>query len=172
MKQKFVMVLIGLLAGLGIHAQSLSPSVIAAGGQVSKGQTIQLEWTVGEAAVQSLVSPEGLITEGFHQPTLLVEEVVISPPKVAGKVTSEQLDITVAPNPVKSTLYFTLTSSLEGTAIVQVVDLWGKTLRQIETSLSFEQGEIDLSNFPAGMYMLYVRKKNGEFIKTFKITKV
>ena len=172
MKRKVFIFLIGLLFTYGGFTQSLSPSVLATDGAVSQGKTISLEWTLGEAAVQTIRSPNGLLTEGFHQPTLMVEDLEINTPQLDTKVHSSELQVTVAPNPVKPILHLTIESDLDETGIVQIVDLWGKTLQEIETNLSFETSDIDLTNFPAGMYMLYLRKKDGAFLKTFKITKV
>ena len=172
MEKKLLIFLIGLLFTTSGFAQTLSPSVLATDGAISHGKTITLEWTLGEAAVQTIRSPDGLLTEGFHQPTILIEDLEVASPNIDTKVHTGELQVTLAPNPVKSILHLSIRSELDETGIVQVVDLWGKTLKQIETNLSFETSDIDLTNLPAGMYMLYLRKQDGTFLKTFKITKV
>lgn len=173
MKRKLLVFFIVSLIGYGGYSQTLSPSVIAAEGGTSKGESIQLEWTLGEAAVQTISSPDGVITEGFHQPSLIVEplepERHVPTPETE---TWENLQIVVAPNPVRSTLKVQVASDEDITAQVQIVDLNGTLLQQFPANLSLDQKDVDLSSYPSGTYLLYFRKKSGELIKTFKITKI
>ena len=101
MKRIFLVLLSFSLSYAGI-AQSLSPSVISSQGEVSEGNSVSLEWTLGEVAIQTIRSPGNVFTEGFHQPLLEVSEVVEE--QVKELLVLEGYDITVAPNPVRSLL--------------------------------------------------------------------
>lgn len=175
MKKKLLLPMIGLgLAYMGV-AQSLSPSVISSSGAVSQGEHIQLEWTLGEPAVQSLRTSDGLITEGFHQPILNVEalEVPENPPDFAmDSVVEGELKITIAPNPVQALLSIQIESDMDQQGIIFLSDLSGKKLQQTDANLLNERLEWDFSPFPSGMYLLSFYTKKGELLKTFKVTKV
>lgn len=175
MKKKSLLTMIGLgLAYLGM-TQSLSHSVISSNGAISQGEHIQLEWTLGEPAVQSIRTSNGLITEGFHQPILNVQALDLpeNPPDVAVETSAnEALKITIAPNPVQSLLSIKIESDLEQQGIIYLSDLAGQRLQQLEASFFNENLEWDFSHFPSGMYLLSFYTKEGALVKTFKVTKV
>lgn len=174
MKKKLFLTVIGLgLMYLGT-TQSLSPSVISSSGTVSQGQDIQLEWTLGEPAVQSLRTTRGLITEGFHQPMLKVEALQL-PEHSQGTAISpairESLEITIAPNPVQSLLSITIRSDLDQQGTIYLSDLTGRQLQRLDTSLYDQTMEWDFSQYPSGLYLLSFYTKDGTRLKTFKVTK-
>ena len=149
-----------------LSAQQLSRSVISPGGTSSKGATITLDWTLGDLAVRSLLTTEGLWTEGFHQPMLSVEEIFDEP------VFYDQVHIQVAPNPVRSFLSVKINSDLKGKAIIDLWDLQGKHLQRVKANLSHEDMEWDMTLFPSAMYTLSFRTEKGELIRTFKVRKI
>lgn len=175
MKKKIFLSVIGLgLACLGM-AQSISQSVISSSGTVSQGEHIQLEWTLGEPAIQSIRTSNGLITEGFHQPMLRVEALdePVNPPDMAfNPTTIEGLQITIAPNPVQSLLSIQIESDVDQQGVIYLSDLAGQRLQQLEASFFDESLEWDFSRFPSGMYLLSFYTNAGELLRTFKVTKV
>jgi hypothetical protein len=157
---------LGLLTFL--QAQQRSPSVLAPGGASAKGAFITLDWTLGELAVRSLSTPGGMLTEGFHQPTLQVEETTTRPAKELGG----QLRLTVAPNPVHSMLSIRIESELEGRTVIDLWDLQGRRLQTVTARLSGEDLEWDMSSLPAAVYSLSFRTEEGGLLRTFMVTKV
>jgi hypothetical protein len=61
-----------LLLSLITHAQTLERQVIASAG-TSVSSTIQLDYTVGEIAIQPITSGSILLTQGFHQPFGIIQ---------------------------------------------------------------------------------------------------
>ena len=162
-----------MLFGLGLfwvgNAQSLSPAVISSQGSISKGNSIQLEWTIGEMATQTIRSPGGLVTEGFHQPLLEVEiqegDKNLSP-------LADDFNISIAPNPVKALLAVDIQTGENQQIYFELLDPAGRRLQLLKAGIPVEGHQIDMSNYPSGMYYLRFTTQEGELIQTFKVSKV
>lgn len=62
-----------LLATMKLSAQSLTTSVLPAGGGTAASDGVQLNWTVGQAVVPATISDgKTVLTQGFQQPELQV----------------------------------------------------------------------------------------------------
>ena len=147
--------IVATLFVFSLHAQKITPTVIANAGNVVKNATHSLEWTLGEFMTETLKNSSGSITQGFHQANLTVVAL--------DEVQIEGLD--VFPNPVSTTL--TIKNQSEEDLKFQISHITGvsvftdKILRGTE-SLNF-------ANYPAGVYILSFENSKG--IKTFKIEK-
>lgn len=64
------LILFALLSsyGLQVDAQSLSPQVIASGGNSLSGGGYTLDFTIGETIITTLSTGNSILTQGFHQP--------------------------------------------------------------------------------------------------------
>ncbi len=141
-------------------AQSLSPEVISTAGGKMQAGSIQLAWTLGETAVTRWTTPQGFVTEGFHQPIL---EVTLLPEYAAPTVR-------IAPNPVQSTLNVQLQVQTKQSLFANLVDVQGRVVIK-RTILQLGNTELDLSNLPSGMYFLNVMPQQGKPIEVFKVVK-
>lgn len=142
------------------QAQSLSPEVISSAGGKMQNSTISLDWTLGETAVARWNTPNGFTTEGFHQPIL---QVTLLPEYASPKVS-------IAPNPVQSTLNVLIKEPFQKTLFGQLVDVQGRVLVQ-RANLTLGNTEFNLSNLAAGVYFLQVLEKNGKTVEAFKVVK-
>lgn len=142
------------------QAQTLSPEVISAAGGKMQSSTISLDWTLGEMAVSRWNTPVGFTTEGFHQPVL---QVTLLPEYSSPK-------ISIAPNPVQSTLNVRVNETPQQTLFAQLVDVQGRVLIQ-RTNLGLGNTELNLSNLPAGTYFLQVLQQSGKTMEAFKVVK-
>ena len=144
-------------------AQTLSPAVIPVAGTSGSTGTIQLDWTLGDVAVQTLRTNSGIMTEGFHQPILWVTELP--------QTLAQQIQMSLAPNPVRSTLRITIGTEGQGNLHLVLTDVSGKPLQQMETPFAIGSRQLDLSGYPAGMYFLSVREENGSLLKSYKVVR-
>jgi len=142
------------------QAQTLSPEVISTAGGKMQSSTISLDWTLGEMAVTRWNTPNGFTTEGFHQPIL---QITLLPEYSSPKVS-------IAPNPVQSTLNVRVSEAPQKTLFAQLVDVQGRILVQ-RTNLGLGNTEFNLSNLPAGTYFLQVSHLTGKTIEAFKVVK-
>jgi Secretion system C-terminal sorting domain len=166
MKKTILLLLSGLgLASVGM-AQRLSPSVLAVSGGTARSQTMTLDWTLGETIVETATTSGRLYTQGFHQPLLQVSE---QPNQVNAEVGYQ---FTVAPNPVASYLTVGITAP-ESTAFqLLLTDMNGRQYDLPIVPESTKSTQIDMTPFPAGMYLLRIGKADGPILKTYKIVKV
>ena len=127
-----------------------------------------LDWTLGELAVSSLETPNGLLTEGFHQPMLRVESTFESP--IQKGETNFQMRI--APNPVTSNLSIRIHSEGEGEGELALWDARGQRLKRAAVDLSLAQQDWDLSGYASGIYTVTLRDEKGALLRSYKISKI
>ena len=159
-----------LLSGLGLAsvgmAQRLSPSVLAVSGGTARSQTMTLDWTLGETVVETATTSGRLYTQGFHQPLLQVSEQANQAKAEAG------YQFTVAPNPVASYLTLGITTP-ESTALqLLLTDMNGRQYELPIVPASTLSTQVDMTLYPAGMYLLRIGKADGPILKTYKIVKI
>lgn len=168
MEKMLFFLALGLIRFGPIAGQALSPSVFSSAGGVDKTPTLSLEWTLGELAVQSFDTKNGLQTEGFHQPMLKVEA-----DRPAKKNELAALyDIQIKPNPVQSFLHVNISSDQTSDIQLKLMDLNGKTLLSQSLTFPFDFSALEMGAYPAGLYLLQFQQKDGYPIKTFKVSKI
>lgn len=104
MRRQCILILIIVSTCIKVNAQNNSPSVIASAGGIAKATTLTLEWTMGEYAVETLVSGDKMYTQGFNQPFLIYAYADKNP------VDQNLHTIEVSPNPVRTILNFKITT--------------------------------------------------------------
>lgn len=174
-----------------VKSQQLNPSVIATQGGISKAAGIVLEWTLGEPFTESLPVSNGLYTQGFHQPMLVVTKMPAATTKPAAdyKVTEAtaktvadhkktvapslitNYKITVAPNPAQSYLIVSMNAPDTKEVILSLIDFTGRIISVKPASGKITNIRVDMTPFIAGIYLLEIRKASGELIQSFKIIK-
>src|SRR5687768_3137944 len=117
--------LLALLLGSSLSSisQEKTPSVISAAGDISKAGNIVLEWTVGEAVVETGTSSSQIYTQGFHQPNLKVQKLDEGNDMTAGSNTFR-----VFPNPVSAIINVQLEKASQTPLLVSLLDVSGKLL--------------------------------------------
>lgn len=166
MKEKLLFLLLLSLFGVTGFSQSLERSVLASDGATSTLGDITLEWTLGELATSTLVTDDGLLTQGFHQPVLSVTRLL----------TYENLEefyaVQVRPNPVSSLLTVDIEAEREEPLSVDLMDLNGKLLKQSKLDFPFQPLQINMSLYPSGLYVVRVRTEEGIPVGMFKVNKL
>lgn len=157
MKKRISLLGLGLLPLLGT-AQSIAPDVLATSGDHFSNATAQLSYTLGEPMTETVAAGSGMITEGFHQPDLLITAVTSYAPSVT---------MTIAPNPAGS--FFTV--SLDGTkepVNLDVFDTEGRLLLE-QILPAADRSTVDISMLPAGVFLLRLSDQSGQLLKTAKL---
>ena len=175
MKHITLLCLLLMVSLYGLNAQVQGPEVIGAAGEISSGSKITLDWTLGEIATSTIDYQNGMLTEGFHQPILTVEEVEIEVlPEILQRPTSEVTELTfnAYPNPVATNLRIEIATQIEERALLLLTDLNGKTLSQQFTMLRDTTLNIDMSPYAAGSYYLVLKDEKGNILKAAKILKI
>lgn len=169
MKRRYLILLMGIAAATGAHAQSVGPTTLNATGGTGAISGNTYEWSIGEMVlVHTAISSNLIVTQGLLQP---------SPPPSGIKKTEALLaDMMVYPNPAHDIIY--LQSKLAGGGILQYVlqDITGKVLKTETVALitGNEKQTISLEGHAAGSYMLNVHfsRNQQQYQNNFKIEKL
>lgn len=94
--KRLLIPLVLLVAACGVHAQSLTPTVVASGGAFASNATHSLSYTVGELAVTTLSNANNFLTQGFQQPD--DKDVGIT------QLEFQNLQVKLYPNPASETV--------------------------------------------------------------------
>jgi hypothetical protein len=165
--------ILSVLFGMGIlcimHAQQLTPEIISSAGGIDKTAKISLEWTLGEPASSTIYAENYLLTEGFHQPVIRVEEIV----KIATRtIEDSDLQFQVFPNPVRTVLDVIVQGeSKTSTVLFILADVQGKQLHRQELDPLLDSQKIDMQNLSSGVYILNCMLNDGTPLQSFKIFK-
>jgi len=147
-----------------LRAQFLSSDVVVTSGDYFKNQTAQMEWTIGELAVETYKN-NGYLTQGFIQgsPVLLSSNQEVESTQV-------QSNIFYYPNPTTNILNIELPYYFDGNNIELIVfDFLGKEVSRKITHTHIN--ELPMTTFASGFYLIRINS-NNQFIKQFKINKI
>ena len=145
-----------------IYAQSdiiNSPLLITSSGGTLIQEDYNLCFSIGELAIVTLLQPETILTQGFHQDNyqiLAINEV------------NNDYDIDIYPNPTNETL--NVNCNLKKKVNLNIKDIKGNTLLSILDKWGDQTHSIDLNYLPQGVYFLEVLL-NGKENKVYQIQK-
>lgn len=155
----FIYGFILILYSIPSYNQSLSNQVVANGGTTMDVPQIgSISWTMGELFFETYQGDIHL-TQGFHQ----AYNVVINS---LSKTENESINFRVFPNPATDR-FFVEPSQIGTVSKAILFNLIGQPLQQI---LIDGKTAVDLTHYPAGMYLLQIQGKNGSR-QSYKIQK-
>jgi hypothetical protein len=106
--------------------------------------------SIGQYGIAGVFNKQNLeIRQGFIQPVLIIKPFR----------ESENIKISVYPNPFSSVVYVKLTSEITGSIELKITDLAGKPV-YVEKRQADELIQVDLSSLCRGIYLLNVRNNN------------
>lgn len=149
------------------YAQTVDLQVIGSLGGSYADANIDVNYTAGEAVIETVASGSIVLTQGFHQPDYglnALEEQVIDN------------NISLYPNPTRDELNIAFTNNAKnyGTIEVMVVDLQGKQVYSEEVTLIPGANDIiqlDCGSLKSGQYLLSIRSADGQ-ISRAKFTRL
>lgn len=160
MKQTILAVLVLGVAALASAQATAKWEVLASQGGTNRNETVQLEWTLGEAAVAAIDNGAVLLTEGFHQPDFQIAIVAQTNP-VSAPVTR------VFPNPTTGVLQIIIGETGNPVTRITLLDNTGCLLtEQRIQSPAFQ--EMDLTPYPSGVYLLRIQSADGLHNEVFQ----
>ena len=129
-------------------AQTLSPEVISTSGTSMSNGTTTLDWTLGEPATATFDNSSNLLSQGFHQPSIIVTTI-------ADAATLNE--VKVFPNPTIDVVQIQFTTNQKHT-LVELYSLEGKLLEK--HSVNSQALEMNMSTYPAGTYFLRINNSD------------
>jgi hypothetical protein len=156
-----------------LSSQYVSPEVVSSNGGTGTAAGIQLEWTLGEPAIEGRTGQQQSFTEGFHQPVILVEQVALTSSHIGTRSEHEHLSwISVSPNPVATELTIRFVSDTGEQYYCQVRDANGALISQRTLNTLDGNAEMDVADLAAGLYFLhFIAADDGE-VSVFKVVKI
>jgi hypothetical protein len=134
--------------GVFVKAQSVSPEVVANGGDYFENSQVSVSWTVGEIAVETYIGSNNILTQGFQQPLLGVSSIVENP----------DFNVNVYPNPALNYVKVELDDQ-NLPAVLLVYDINGKLVKNL--NLNENITEINIEGLNKGTYIIRLQH-NGE----------
>lgn len=141
-------------------AQSLSPEVITSSGTSFDNGSSILDWTLGEPLTTTFSGSNEMLTQGFHQPNLVVTSV------------DNELatySVTLSPNPTVDLLQLDIQNKLNEVLFIDLYTIEGKLIKSQQIN-STTHLQIDMGTYTTGPYQLSIKNNSGK-IKTFRIVK-
>jgi hypothetical protein len=129
-------------------AQTLSPEVISTSGTSMSNGTTTLDWTLGEPATATLDNSSNMLSQGFHQPSIVVTAI-------ADAATLNE--VKVFPNPTIDVVQIQFITNQKNT-LVELYSVDGKLLEK--QSVNSQTAEMNMSAYPAGTYFLRINNSD------------
>lgn len=129
--------------------------VIGSTGASSSG-SLHVTYTVGESVINTLTAPGLILTQGFQQPTAIITGIAL-PDGIAWEVKHY-------PNPVVNTLHVEIGGDVQGSILLHVLDVQGRTVH-FETIEKFTPQylhRLQVDAWPAGTYFLNLSSESGQ----------
>ena len=166
MLKKIMLLTCGLLLVITGFTQRITPSVISPAGDISKSGKMYLHWTLGESAIETISSKNNIITQGFHQPLIIVKKT-----HTVFSNGHENIDIMILPNPVQFMCKAFIKRDNNSLLHLELTDINGRKLFNTVSVAKIETIDLDFASYTAGTYILTVRDSKGGLFKSFKIIK-
>jgi hypothetical protein len=169
MKNKLY-ILFWIIISVSARAQTLSPAIMNSTGGTAIINGIIYDYSFGEMTMISTFNNTKLIvTQGLLQTRTDTAAVGIATNQLAAPT------ITVYPNPTQQFINFESECNAGGKLQYELIDVAGKLMvsRQLSVSAGKNKESIDLTQLPAGMYLLKITVSQGKetFFQNSKVQK-
>ncbi len=163
MKKTFLILFTVIWSFNNINAQSSTPEVISTTGGTYQGNTVQIDWTLGELAVTAIQNSSSQITQGFHQPKYIITSTSELPKEIG--------QISVFPNPTSDRIEMQLAFDQNQKIQIQLIDINGVRQWSMEKHGQTIDETISIGALPDGNYFLNFFLEGHSYHQTFKIQK-
>lgn len=159
MKKNLKLLLLFYLFGMGFSKLNAQSVVSSAGGNFNNDKA-NIQWTLGENAVETVRKNDIALTQGYNQPTIEV--------KALSTNDKSDFNCNVYPNPTNDYLVIDLKNKDVANTSFELLNPDGKRILQNELSQTLNY--LSLKNIPAGYYLLKIHDQNQKS-QIFKIIK-
>ena len=156
---KKLLLIFGGIAGFStMSAQSFSPQVTASAGTSMSSGSVAMEFTIGEVVTSTLSAGGDVLTQGFHQPKIVI--VAIDP-------FLDVFSFSVYPNP--SDQFVTIETSSKDPLQAKVYNALGQSI--FDSQIFSEKTTLDIQHIANGPYLLQITRPTGEPVKNYTLVK-
>lgn len=143
------------------YAQDISRQTISSQGSYDSNKIMSLEWTLGDAFVETITTKNRIFTQGFNQSFLLRREDTLE----------EKTNLIVFPNPVNSSLNIVLHPSYGDQIKMILHDVNGRFIKESNQRVTGLNSKLDVSRLQSGIYILKIYNEDSTLVDTHKIVK-
>ncbi|PLX10156.1 MAG: hypothetical protein C0597_17260 [Marinilabiliales bacterium] len=164
MKKLYILILL-CFATLFVAGQSISSYVIASAGESNEAGGINISWTLGEIAIETLEDNANtlVLTQGFQQGYFEITSV--------GEPLSNNFSLNIYPNPASDFVWVDLDSKEIVNAVIELYDLEGRLLYNDQFNVLEGPNKVSLQDLNASQYIIRVVDSSGNILQTFKLIK-
>lgn len=139
-------------------SQDIGRDVVSSTSGSYLGASMQLDWTLGELSTRTVGSDSHIITQGFHQPSLMITSDV-------SKLGSG-MEVNAYPNPAQNQLKIEMSLDQEYQVGIQLFDLLGRNLESSSSQGRDFTERLLLTNLPPGTYFVKVTYSESHTVET------
>lgn len=164
MKLRCKLILIPILLTASVNCQTISRSVIATLGHTYDNQFEIVQWTAGEAVIETFYDESYYyLTQGFQQPGIKT---------IKYKYSRNEIDF--FPNPVTDELIIVFNYPELTKYRLKLYTIIGVFINEYIISDAFEgyKLSVDFSGFTQGIYVIFIYSPAGSLLKTGRIIKI
>jgi hypothetical protein len=148
------------------QSQRLKPEIISSGGGLMSNANVKMSFTIGEPVTGKVFNSSHIFWQGFQQYWKISTST-----SIAG-LTINNLNCNVYPNPTRDIINILLQTDQAESMVISIVDLNGKVFNQQKIVDKITEKQIDVANYPSGIYLLVITTVSGKHLETFKIQKI
>lgn len=164
MKIIFITIGMSLCSPIFLLSQSVAPDVLSSAGDFYSNASGMVQWTLGEAMVETYNTGGYFVTQGFHQPDVLATG--------APTFLSSNESIGLYPNPASDHITLEFGENTEGNYQIDIYNSLGQVVRtQDFAATNFSRLDIGLSGLANGAYFVRMNKKDSTETKSFHFNK-
>ena len=166
-KPLFMVCLALLLVTTTGQAQSISPQSVNSAGIKMTQSNGSLSFTVGELVVLTQIDANGNSLVGGFTNSSTISTTVLSVQEPDAAV----LQVSIFPNPTTDLVQLQIKEANIDEMELELSDLTGKILYSAQYRLMHQNIGINTAGYPSGVYLLTLKKQNGQILGTYKIVK-
>jgi hypothetical protein len=149
------------------YAQIIAPQSVNSAGVKMAQSNGSLSFTVGELVVLTQTDANGNSLGGGFTNSSTLSTTVLSVQEPDAAI----LQVSVFPNPTTDLVQIQIKEASIEEMNLELTDLSGKTLYSGHYLLMDQSIGINTANYPVGVYLLTLKKPNGQLLGTYKIVK-
>jgi len=158
-------ILLTLFWSMTAFSQSLTPDVVAAGGDYYTNSNGSLSWTLGETVIGTVSNENTTFTQGFQQS--LYSVVAIE------DVEDNSYNVFIYPVPASDFINVDITSQDKTIKLnMALYDVSGNKLYEQPVQSASYHEQLTLGKYSSNTFMLRVTNTKNQVSKTFKILKL
>jgi hypothetical protein len=158
---------LALLVGASSFAQTIAPQSVNSAGVKMTQSNGSLSFTVGELVVLTQIDANGNSLGGGFTNSSTISTTVLSVQEPDAAV----LQVSIFPNPTTDLVQLQIKEANIDEMELEFSDLTGKILYSAQYRLMNQNIGINTAGYPSGVYLLTLKKSNGQILGTYKIVK-